>query len=103
MAPTSNMNMVVDSIDNLFKSNCNNYNKVRGHFLASSMHSPRTLFISLSEYNKDYSTRVQYKSNNMVKDDQVAPFDSSQLEYATLKSQDIQGSKVTDHTSNTGQ
>ena len=39
----------------------------------------------------------------MVKNDQVIPSDSLQLEYVTLKSQGIQVSKATDYTSNTGQ
>ena len=92
--------MVVDSINNFFKSNCNNYNEVRGCSLAFSIHSPKTPSMFLSECNEDYLTRVQCKSNNMVKDDKVAPSGSSQLEYTTSKSQSIQVSKATDHTFN---
>ena len=39
----------------------------------------------------------------MVKNDQIVPFDSSQLEYATLNSQSNQVSKATDYTTNTRQ
>jgi len=58
MAPTSDMKMVVSSINDIFESNCNNCNEVRGHFLVSSMHSLRTSFMSLSECDEDYSTKA---------------------------------------------
>jgi len=102
MAPTSNIDMVINSIDNLFKSNCDNYNEVRGHSLVSSTYSPRTPSMFSSKCNEDYLTKVQCKSDNMIEDDQVASSDSPQLEYTTPKSQCIQDSKATDHPSNTG-
>ena len=58
MASTSNMNIVVDLINDLFKNNCENYDKIRGCSLASSMHCPRSLFISLSECDEKYLARV---------------------------------------------
>ena len=103
MTPTSDMDMVIDSVDDLFKSNCDNFNEVRGCSLTSSMHSPRTPSMSSSECDEEYSARVQWESDNMVEDDQVTLSDSLQLEYVTPKSQGIQVSKVTDHTSNMGQ
>ena len=44
--------------------------------MASNTQSPRTLSISLSNCDKDYAARVQHKSNNIVKDDQVVPSNS---------------------------
>ena len=86
MAPPSNMNIAIDSINNLFKNNCENYDEMRGCSLASSMHCPRSLFISLSKCDEKYLARVQHKSDNMVKNNQVTPSNSLQLEYVTLKS-----------------
>ena len=97
------MNIVVDLINDLFKNNCENYDEIRGCFLASNMYCPRSPFISLSECDEKYLARVQYESDNMVKNDQVTPSDSLQLEYITLKSQGSQVSKIADYTSNTRQ
>ena len=57
--------------------------------MTSNTHSPRTPSISSSKYDKDYTTRVQHKSNNMVEDNLVVMTDSPQLEYATLSSQPL--------------
>ena len=59
MTPNSEMDMVIDSVDDLFKSNCDNFNEVRGCSLTSSMHSPRTPSMSSSECDEEYSARVQ--------------------------------------------
>ena len=40
MSPNNNMNMITDFTDDLLKKNCDNYDKVRGHFLALSAHCP---------------------------------------------------------------
>ena len=101
IASINNIDMVVNLfIDDLIYSNCNNRDKVRGHTLASSIYSSRTLSMFLSKSNEEYLTRVQHESNNMIKDELVTPFDSSQLEYVTPKSKDIQVSKVADFTTN---
>ena len=68
MFPNKNVEMVMDPVDNLF-NNCNNYDEVRGHTLASSMHHPRSLFLSSSNSKEDYAMRVQRESGRMVKDD----------------------------------
>ena len=47
--------------------------------------------------------RVQKESDRMVKDNPVAPSDSPQLKYVTLKSQENQVSKVVDSSTNTRQ
>lgn len=83
MVQTNNIDMVIDPVDDLFKT--------------------RTLSLSLSECDEDYITRVQRKSDKMVKNDLVALSDSIQLEYVTLKSHGNQVSKAADLTSNTKQ
>ena len=97
------MDIVIDNIIDLFKKNCNNYDKVRSCTMASNIQSPRTLSMSLSDCNEDYTARVQCESNNMVEDDQVVLSDSLCLEYTTLNSQDNQVSKVSNYTTNIGQ
>jgi len=76
MAPTSDMKMVISSINDIFESNCNSCNEVRGHSLVSSIYSLRTSFMFSSECNEDYFTRAQCKSDNMVEDDHIIPSDS---------------------------
>ena len=76
ITPSDDMDMVIDNIIDLFKNNYNNYNKVRDHTMASNTQSPRTLSMSSSNCDKDYAARVQHKSNNIVKDDQVVPSNS---------------------------
>ena len=88
--------MVIDSIDDLFKKNCNNYDEVRGHFLASSMYHPKALFLFSSNCGEDYATRVQKESDRMVEDDSVVLTDSPQLEYTTPKNKGNQVSKTAD-------
>jgi len=85
MTPTNDINMAIN-VDDLFKGNYDNYDEMRGHSLASSMHYPKTLSLSSSDCDEDYTTRVQRESNRMVKDDSVTPTNSPQLENATSKS-----------------
>ena len=85
MTPTNDKNMVINSDDDLFKDNCNNFDKVRDYSLMSSVYCSKTLSLSSSNCNKDYATRVQRESDRMVEDDHVTPTDSPQLEYVTSK------------------
>jgi len=100
ITPTKDMNMVINLVNDLFKDNCDNYDEVRDHSLTSSTHYPRTLSLFSSNCNEDYAIRVQRKSDRMVKDKPIALTNSSQLEYASSKSQDNQVSKVADLISN---
>lgn len=52
--------------------------------MTSNAQSSKTPSMSSSECDEEYSARVQYKSNNMVEDNQIILSDSPQLEYATL-------------------
>ena len=103
MGQTDNTDMVINLVDDLFKNICDNFDKVRGHSLASSIHCPKAPSLSSSECDEDYAIRVQRESDKMVNDDLVILSNSPQLEYATPKSQVNQVSKVADLTSNTRQ
>ena len=78
--------MNIDIVNDLFKKNCDNYDKVRDHSITSNVQSPRIPSISSSECDEEYSARVQCESDNIVEGDQIVPSDSLQLEYATLNS-----------------
>jgi len=86
ITPSGDMDMVINNVIDLFKNNCNNYNEVRDHTIASNTQSPRTLSMFSSDCNKNCAVRVQYKSNNMVEDNQVVLSNSSQLKYTTSNS-----------------
>ena len=100
MTLSGDMDMVIDIVDDLFKKNCNNCDEVRGHSMTSNTQSSRTPSISSSKCDEEYLARVQCKSDNMVEDNQIVPFDSLQLGYTTSNSQDNQVSKTTDYTTN---
>jgi len=85
MTLTKNINITIN-VNDLFKGNCNNYDEVRNNSLASSVHCSRTLSLSLSDCDEDYTTQVQRESDRMVEDDPVAPTNSPQLENVTPNS-----------------
>ena len=68
MTYTSDMDMVIDNVNAMFKDNYNNYDEVRGHMLTPN--SQRFRFLSLfSKLSKEeYIIGVQHKSNRMVED-----------------------------------
>jgi len=86
MPSNNNMNIIVNLANDLFEKNCDIYDEVRGCSLAYSVHHLRTLFLSSSKCDKDYTMRVQRESDRMVEDDPVAPSDSLLLEYTAPKS-----------------
>jgi len=86
MTLSGNIDMNIDIVNDLFKKNCDNYNKVRDHSITSNVQSSRTPSILSSKCDEEYSARVQCESDNIVEDDQIVPSDSPQLEYATLNS-----------------
>ena len=92
--------MTSEIVNNILKSACNNYNEVRGHTMTSNTHSPRTASMFSSKCDEDYTTKVQWESNNMVEDDPVVMSNNPQLEYATPSSQPHWVSKVSDLPSN---
>jgi len=60
MAPILDIDMAVDSVNDLFTSN-----EVRDHSLALSVHKPRSLLISSSESDKEYHICVKRDSDRM--------------------------------------
>jgi len=86
MASNNDINMVVDSLNNLFKKIGNNFDEVRDCSLALSAYCLRISSLFSSDCNEDYATRMQKESNRMDEDDFVATSNSVQLEYMTLKS-----------------
>ena len=94
MASDDNITMGVDSFNALFWNTCDNYDEVRGHSLALSTHSPRTALMSSSDYEEDYTIRLEKRNNRMDEDKPVTPSSSVQLEYVTSSSQNGQVSKA---------
>ena len=100
ISPNNDSDMVINSMDDIFKNICNNFDEVRGRSLTLSTYHPRTPSLSSSDCDEDYAMRVQKESNRMVEDDSVAISDSLQLKYATPKSQENLVSKVADFDTN---
>ena len=71
MTHSSDIDMTSEIVNNILKSACDNYNKVRDHMMTSNTHSLRTISISSSKCNKDYITKVQQESNNIVENNLV--------------------------------
>jgi len=71
--------MTSEIVNDILKSACDNYNEMRDHIMTSNIHSPRAASMSSSKCNEDYTTKVQWESNNMVEDDPVVMSDNPQL------------------------
>ena len=56
MTLSSDMNIVIDNVDDLFKNNCNNFDEVRSCLMTPNTQSLRTPSISSS--NEEYIARV---------------------------------------------
>ena len=87
MTYTSDMDMVIDNVNAMFKDNYNNYDEVRGHMLTPNFQRFRSLSMSSKLSKEEYIIRVQHKSNRMVEDNQNVPFNSPLLEYAMQRNQ----------------
>ena len=86
MASKLNINMANRySVDNIIFSNSSRRKQVRDHSLTSSNSKNRsnTSLIELDLEDKAYHNKIQYNSDNIVKDKPVIILDSPQLEYAT--------------------
>ena len=99
LTPNSDIDIVVDPLDNLYNIG-NSFEEGRGRSLSLSMHKPRFLSISLSEYSKEYYIRVKRKSNRIDEDEPVTSIGSIKVEYAFQEGQKDQVSKATDITNN---
>ena len=102
LTPNQNIDIVVDPLDNLFDID-NNYDEMRDHSLALSVHKPRSLSISSSKYSEEYYIHVKRKSNRIDEDKPITSIGSIQIEYISQGGQKGQVSKATDITNNTFQ
>ena len=102
MASIQDIDMIVDSLDNLFDIG-NNFDKVRGCSLVLNAHRPRSPLISSSDYDKEYHIRVKRESDRMDENESVTSVGSIQIEYVTQEGQNGLVSKVADNTNNTCQ
>ena len=97
MASVFNIDIADDSVvGNIIFKDRDKKDKMRDHSSVSSMHSSRSLSVFSDKSTEEYLTRVQHESDNMDQDNPVASFDSSQIEYATLKRQESCVSKAAD-------
>ena len=76
MTHSSDIDMTSEIVNDILKSACDNYNEVRGCTMTSNTYSTRTVSMSSSKCNEDYTTKVQWESDNMVEDDLVAISDN---------------------------
>ena len=70
IASIQDIDMIVDSLDNLFDIN-NNFDEMRNHSLALSIHRPRSPSIPSSNCDKEYHIRVKRESDKMDEDKPV--------------------------------
>jgi len=96
MAPILDIDIAVDSVNDLFTGN-----KVRGHSLALSIYKHRSLLISSSKNNKEYHIRVKKDNNKMDENKPVFSTNNSQDKYTIQERKKSQVSKVADSTNNT--
>ena len=99
LTQNSNINMVIDPLDNIFNIGSDIEEK-RGCSLFLSMYKPRSPSISSSECSEEYHVCVKKESNRMDKDKPVNSIGSIKLEYTLQGRQKDQVSKVTDNTNN---
>ena len=101
LTPVSDINMVIDPIDNIFDIG-DNFENERGCSLLLSMHKHRSRSpsISSSKCSEKYHVYVQKKSNRMDKDKPVRSIGSIKLEYKFQRGKKDQISKATDSTNN---
>ena len=82
MIPIQDIDIVVDLFNNLFDID-NKFDEVRGCLLVLSIHRPRTLLISLSEYSEEYHICIKKESNRIDKDEPVISVGSIQIKYTS--------------------
>ena len=99
LTPNSDINMVIDPVDNIFNIG-NSFENGRDCSLLLSMHRPKLPSISSSECSEDYHVHIKRESNRIDKDEPVGSISSIKLEYASQRGQKDQISKATDTTSN---
>ena len=100
LTPNPDIDMVIDTMDNLFDIG-NSFDNERGRLLLLSMHKPRSPSISSSECSEECHVHVKRISDRMDEDEPVGSIDSIKLDYTSQGGQKDQVSMTTDTTSNT--
>ena len=95
MALILNIDMAVDSVNDLFTGN-----KVRGHSLALSVHKSRSPSISSLLSLKEYHIHVKRDNNRIDENKPIPSAGNSQDEYAIQKRKKGQVSKTSNSTDN---
>ena len=101
LTPASDIDMVIDLIDNIFDIG-NNFENERGCSLSLSMYKPRSRSPSISsnKCSEEYHIHVQKESNRMDEDRPVRSIGCIKLEYKSQRGKKDQVSKATDSTNN---
>jgi len=100
LTPNSDIDMVIDPMDNLFDIN-NSFDNERDRPLLLSIHKPRLPSISSSECSEEYHVHIKRISDRMDENEPVGSIDSIKLDYMSQGGQKDQVSMATDTTSNT--
>ena len=86
MASSNDIDMVVNPLDNLFDIG-DNFNEVRSHSLALSVHRPRSPSLFSSNCEKEYHIRVKRVCDRMDEDNPITSASSIQIKYAIQEGQ----------------
>ena len=89
------------NIDDVHDGGLDNYDDVRGLTIHPSKPPPSLDEISITEDSVDYTGKIERQNNNLDENEVQEPIDSSQLFYATQKSQDNKNSGAADLSINT--
>jgi len=71
MTANNDMDMEVDSFDQLFQDASDFFDEIWDYSLAQSTYSPKTLSIFSSEYKESYTECLEKQNDRMDKDDPV--------------------------------
>jgi len=82
LTPNSDIDMVIDPLDNLLNIS-NGFDSERGCSLSLSMYKLRSPLISSSECSEEYHVHVKRMSDRMDEDEPVGTIDSIKLEYTS--------------------
>ena len=86
LTPNSNINMVIDLVDNIFDIG-DSFKAEKGCSLSLSIHKPRSSSISSSEHSEDYHIRVKRDNDRIDEDKPVSSISSIKIEYASQEEQ----------------
>ena len=80
LTPNSNIDMVVDPLDNLYNID-DSFEEGRDCSLSLSIHKPRSPSISSSKCSEEYHIHVKRESNRMDEDEPVTFISSIKVQY----------------------